>query len=435
MKKTILILGYGKSTQSAIDVLQKNVDADICVFDEMQKDALELPIGVSAVTDVFELAPEDIFFCLKSPGIAYTKDYVQYLSKNNVEIVTDVEYFLSNVEGTIVAITGTNGKTTVTTLIGEVLKTTHSDVRVCGNIGVPIAEVCENATKETIFVVELSSFQLKGTSNFKPDIAVVLNIADAHLDYHQTKDDYIDSKAKVFANQTADDILLYNGDDAIVKAMATRAKSCQLAIGQENSCDVQINESAITFEKQTLNIEVIKVPGIHNRYNVAYAYAVGVLLGVSQANIEQAIQQFTGVKHRLQYVRSIDDIRVYNDSKSTNEYAVQTALSAFDKPLVWICGGYDRHIPYNDISERDLRFVKKMVIYGQMQNTYIEIAKRYAVDYVVCEKFDQLFETAMLDAKKGDVVLFSPGAASYDMFQNFEQRGDAFLTLVENYSK
>lgn len=435
MRKKILILGYGKSTQSAISVLQKNADADICVFDELQKDEMNLPQGVTQIQSVESLNTNELLFCLKSPGIAYTKDYVQHLLKKNVEIVTDVELFLSEVEGTIVAITGTNGKTTVTTLIGEVLKTEHKDVRVCGNIGIPIAEVCANSTKETIFVVELSSFQLKGTKRFKPDIAIMLNIADAHLDYHQTKEDYMASKARIFSNQTADDILIYNGDDKHLTELVAKARSCQLALGQKKECDIYINEKNIVFEKQELDIDVIKVPGVHNRYNVAYAYAVGVLLGVSQSHIEQAVQQFSGVKHRLQYVTSINDIRIYNDSKSTNEYAVQTALSAFDKPLVWICGGYDRHIPYNDINEEDLKFVKKMVIYGQMEKIYTEIAQRYQVEYIVCEKFEQLFETAMLDAQKGEIVLFSPGAASNDLFQNFEQRGDAFLSLVENYSK
>lgn len=434
MNQAIIILGYGKSTQSAIQVLQKQYEAQIYIYDETENH-LEIPETCTRVNKINEVPIKEVLFCLKSPGISYDKEYVKYLLDAKVEVYTDVELFLSSVKGKIIAITGTNGKTTVTTLVGNVLKQKFTDVRVCGNIGIPIAEVCQNAKDDTIFVVELSSFQLKGTKKFKPDISVLLNLSEAHLDYHETASDYEQSKANIFSRQNSEDILIYNADDIRVLDLVQSSNATGLAIGQDDTADICLKTDKIMFQGEMMYNEIIKVPGEHNRFNSAVAFAVGVLCGVKREGILRAISTFQGVKHRLQYVSTIDKRMIYNDSKSTNEFAVKTALLAFHKPLIWICGGYDRKIPYDDISKDDLKYVKHMIIYGMMTPVFLEIAEKMGIPYTVVEQFDQILIHAMMYSVEKDTILFSPGAASYDMFNNFEQRGDAFLELVEEYQQ
>lgn len=430
MKDIILILGFGKSTQTAITVLQKQYTAEIWVYDEsLNKDEANHE-GVRFISAFNEIPLQRVVFCLKSPGIPYTKEYVRELERQNIELLTDVELFLTKTPGKVIAITGTNGKTTVTTMVGEVLKQKYQDVRVCGNIGIPIAEVCENATAQTLFVVELSSFQLKGTKQFKPDVALVLNMSDAHLDYHETFEDYQKSKQAIFSRQNDEDILLYNGDDEVVAEMAAHGKANCLQVGQSPDADVAIKRTEIVFCNQHFPLEAIHVPGIHNQYNAAFAFAIGSLFDVSLDEMIEALSTFSGVRHRLQYVGTDDGIKMYNDSKSTNEIAVKTALQAFKTPTIWLCGGYDRKIPYQNITEADVKNVKQMVVFGEMADTYRAVAEKWGIPYAVEMTFSELLKTAMKYAEKGDTILFSPGAASYDQFQNFEQRGDAFIELV-----
>lgn len=436
MRQIILVLGYGKSTQAATEVLKRQYDAaDIYLFDEMMKDDTVLPVWINRVKSIEEVPVNQVLFCLKSPGISYAKPYVTYLLDHQVELVTDVEVFFKETPGNVIAITGTNGKTTVTTLIGDILKTQYDDVRVCGNIGIPIAEVVQGADEKTIFVVEVSSFQLKGTRTFRPDVSLILNIADAHLDYHETESDYLESKAQIVANQDELDVVVYNGDDPKVVKLIERAKAEKIAVGIKGNADVQITETEITFQKHRFSQENIHIPGVHNQFNVAFAVAIGYLCGVKEENMTRAISHFAGVKHRLQYVGDIEQISIYNDSKSTNEYAAITALHAFSKKTVWICGGYDRGIPYTEMNEADLSAVSHMVIYGMMKQTFVEIAERYHISYSVVEAFEDVLKEAMKYAKHKDVILFSPGAASFDLFTNFEQRGEAFLQLVMNFKK
>lgn len=433
MEKMIIVLGYGKSTRSAIDVLKEQYEAEIYVYDESPSEELQ---SSAFFLESFDKVPmNQVLFCLKSPGIAYSKEYVRKLFENKVPIYTDVELFLTHTPGKIIGITGTNGKTTVTTLIGEVLKQQFDDVRVCGNIGIPIAEVCRNATEKTIFVVELSSFQLKGTHHFKPDIGIILNFSDAHLDFHKTEEDYRQSKAQMFAKQDGNDILIYNQDDENVIEYVKQAKSTQIGVGQNRMADVQLREHEIVFGNDTFPLDIVKVPGEHNCFNVGIAFAVGILCGVEISRIQKVIQSFGGVKHRLQYVKTVNSIDVYNDSKSTNESAVKTALKAFEGPTVWVCGGYDRGIAYSNIQKSDLKNVKHMVIYGMMTPIFTEIAVNNNISYTVVTDFSEVFSTAMCFAQKKDIVLFSPGAASYDLFSNFEQRGEMFLQLIDQYEQ
>ncbi|MGL4662835.1 MAG: UDP-N-acetylmuramoyl-L-alanine--D-glutamate ligase [Culicoidibacterales bacterium] len=431
MEKMIIVLGYGKSTKTAIDVLREQYNAKIYVYDETPSEELR---SSEFYLESFDKVPmNQVLFCLKSPGIAYSKEYVKIMNENKIPIYTDVELFLTKAPGKIIGITGTNGKTTVTTLIGDVLKQQFDDVRVCGNIGIPIADVCRNATDATIFVVELSSFQLKGTRHFKPDIGIILNFSDAHLDFHKTEEDYRQSKARMFAKQDENDILIYNQDDENVMEYVKQAKSTQIGVGKNKISDVQLRDDEIVFGNNIFPLDIVKVPGEHNCFNIGVAFAVGVLCGVETSRIQMAIQSFAGVKHRLQYVKTVNSIDVYNDSKSTNESAVKTALKAFDVPIIWICGGYDRGIAYTNIQKSDLKNVKHMIVYGMMTPIFSEIASNNNVPYTVVDNFSEIFSTAMSFAGNKEVVLFSPGAASYDLFANFEQRGEMFLQLVEQY--
>lgn len=434
MNAAIVVLGYGKSTQAAIHKLHTQYSALIYIYDEGEQ-TLDLPNYCIQVKDMNEVPMKEVLFCLKSPGIPYTKGYVQVLLDHQIQIYTDVELFLSDVRGKIIAITGSNGKTTVTTLISEVLKQKFDDVRVCGNIGIPIAEVYQESNENTIFVVEVSSFQLKGVTTFKPDIAILLNLADSHLDYHGTLDDYTQAKAQIFSQQESDDILIYNSDDTRVVELIQAAQSTCLAVGHNSNADIMIESEMIRFHGQEMNKKIIKVPGAHNHFNSAIAFSVGVLCGVAQADILSAISKFSGVKHRLQYVDTINGRMVYNDSKSTNEFSIKTALSAFNRSLVWICGGYDRGIPYTHITTDDITCVKHMVIYGMMTPKFLEIAQTFHIPHTVVNHFEEVFDIAMQEAISEETILFSPGAASYDVFSNFEQRGDAFLSLVDRYKK
>lgn len=432
-QKNILILGIGISTKAAIAFLANN--NHIYIYGENLND--ETFSGVVYIKSKSELAKTNIDYCIKSPGMPYHQKEVIDVCSLNIPIFSDVEVFLSESVGKVIAVTGSNGKTTVATMIFELLKTTYSDVRLCGNVGVPVAQVVENVTQETIFVVELSSFQLKAINKFRADVSVILNLQPSHIDYHETVDDYYSSKLNLLNNVTDSDIVIINSDDEnlslefakkLAQAERISLRSISKAAGSYGTFD---NNALYIENKKVIDRVDISVPGEHNVYNALMAISAVSSFNIPSSEIKEIFQKFFGVKHRLQEVAKVNGVSIYNDSKSTNEFAALSALAAFEKSdVIWIAGGFDRKTPLSLLNEKNTKQVKKIICIGQNKEMYYEFAQTYDIEAQL-SSIETCLVDALESATEGDVVLFSPGSASYDSFTNFEDRGEFFIQCVK----
>lgn len=436
--KNVLVLGLAKSGFSASNLLHE-LGANVVVNDktdlsdsELAKELESKGIKVVSGHHPLELL-EGIDLIVKNPGIPYSNPLLNAALKKNIEIITEVElaYFIS--EGKIIGITGSNGKTTTTTLIFKMLEAANKLPLIAGNIGEVACEVAKGATPENILVTELSSFQLMGTNEFRPSISVFLNLIDAHLDYHGTREEYGDAKSKIFENQTVDDFLIYNLDDEEVVSRVTEANATLVpfSINKELDNGVYVKNDAIYFGKdEVIAINDIVLPGLHNIQNICAAIAVVKLIGVDNQAISNVLTTFAGVKHRTQYVRTLNTRKFYNDSKATNIFATQTALLAFENPVVLIAGGLDRGNGFDDLIPY-FKNVHTIVVYGETADKLMDAARNAGIEKIM--KVDNLVEavdSAYSSSNEGDVVLLSPACASWDQFKTFEERGELFIKEV-----
>ncbi len=373
-------------------------------------------------------------FCIvKNPGIPYSNPLLVEAIERNIPIYTEIELAYLISEAPFIGITGSNGKTTTTTLALNILKEGNKNPLVAGNIGTVACEVAEIATSENIIVTELSSFQLMGIEEFRPKISLVTNIFEAHLDYHGTKEEYIRAKANVFKNQTEEDFAVVNFDDENVLEMV---KECKATIVPFSSTKVVSNgayvkNGSIFFqESEVIEIKKIVLPGKHNLENILAAVAVAKLLGVDNEAIERVLTTFTGVEHRLQFVTEIQQRKFYNDSKATNILATQKAIVSFQKPVILIAGGLDRGNDFDDLIPY-FKNVKNMVTYGQTSQKLIDSAKKAGLKAIKSvDNVEEAVKEAFTHSEVGDIILLSPACASWDQFKTFEERGNKFIQAV-----
>ncbi|KQL39565.1 UDP-N-acetylmuramoylalanine--D-glutamate ligase [Bacillus sp. FJAT-25509] len=373
-------------------------------------------------------------FCIvKNPGIPYTNPLLIEAVKRNIPIYTEIELAYLISEAPFIGITGSNGKTTTTTLALNMLQEGNKKPLVAGNIGTVACEVAESANKENIIVTELSSFQLMGIQSFRPKISLITNIFEAHLDYHGTKDEYIRAKANIFKNQTENDFAVVNFDDENVMAMATqiRAKIIPFSTTKIVQDGAYVQNGFVYFkEKKVIEVEKIVLPGKHNLENILAAVAISKLLDVENDAIEKVLTTFTGVEHRLQFVTEINKRKFYNDSKATNILATQKAISSFQKPVILIAGGLDRGNGFDDLIPY-FKNVKKMVTYGQTADKLIESAEKAGMKAVKSvDNVEDAVNEAFAHSEVGDIILLSPACASWDQFKTFEERGNKFIQAV-----
>lgn len=370
-----------------------------------------------------------------SPGVPATIIPIRYAERAGAEVIGEVELAYRYLKGRIVAITGSNGKTTTTSLIGELLRDAGLTVQVGGNIGKALISMIETSRDDGWTVAELSSFQLETIKTFRPAIAVVLNVTPNHMDRYETFNDYAAAKHRIFMNQTAEDTAVLNADDPTVSSWASglRANVMQFSVKKEVENGVFLRGRELIYQGQVLlNVDEMKLRGMHNVENVAAAFAAGIAAGASIESMNGSVKRFDPVEHRLEFVTEIEGVKFYNDSKATSVDATLKALEAFaheDGKVVLILGGKGKKAPYAPLEPLVRAKVRKLVLIG-------EDAEAIANELGTSAPFERASDMkdavarSYAAAEKGDVVLLAPACASFDMFVSFEHRGKVFKEEV-----
>jgi UDP-N-acetylmuramoylalanine--D-glutamate ligase len=467
--KHIVVLGLAKSGVQVAKVLHQ-AGAFVIVNDRKEREqcpeASELEaLGISVICGGHpdDLIHPGVTLLVKNPGIPYSVPPVQKALELEIPVVTEVEIAYHLCEAPIIGITGSNGKTTTTTWVGKLLESAGLSPIVAGNIGTPLSEAAAEATENDWMVVELSSFQLKGTQAFRPRIACLLNVAETHLDYHGGMDDYITSKAKLFANQTADDTAVLNWDDPVCRNLVPYIKARIVpfsmseslregvhvnppyAAGTQDSDEDDQGRTVIYTDGEGFTHEIIRVEniGLPGRFNVANALAacaIAIAAGVAPHKLEEALSSFRSVEHRLEYVAELQGVSYYNNSKATNSKATHMALTSFKEPIVLIAGGLDRGSDYEDLIPSMQGRVKAIVLLGETKEKIANAAAKAGLKDIIlvdngkdaAATLTSAVQKAAGLAESGDIVLLSPACASWDMFPSFEVRGRIFKEAVHN---
>lgn len=438
----VLVLGLAKSGVSAAKLLH-DLGALVTVNDgkpfnenPQAQELLEAGITVITGSHPIELVDEGFSLMVKNPGIPYTHPMVARALELHIPVITEVELAYLISEAPIIGITGTNGKTTTTTMIATILNEnrTKGQARLSGNIGYPASSVAQEATNDDELVMELSSFQLKGTQSFHPHIAVITNLYEAHIDYHQTRADYVASKWKIQANMTADDYLVLNWQQEEVHELAKTTQAQVVAFSTTEKVDGAYLLDGNLYYKDELVMpaDQLGVPGSHNIENALAAIAVAKLMHVENSAIQTALSQFHGVKHRTQFIKEIAGVRYYNDSKATNILATQKALAGFDlSKVVLLAGGLDRGNSFDALIP-SLKGLKAIILFGETKDKLADAAKQAGITSItMTENVETAVPIAAKLAQVGDIVLLSPANASWDQYPNFEVRGDKFIAAIE----
>lgn len=437
--KKVLVLGLAKSGESAARLLDK-LGAIVTVndgkpFEENPAAQSLLEEGIKVVTGghPLELLDEDFELMVKNPGIRYDNPMVKKALEKEIPVITEVELAYLISDAPIIGITGSNGKTTTTTMIAEVLTAGGQSGLLSGNIGFPASQVATTATKNDTLVMELSSFQLMGIETFHPEIAVITNLMPTHIDYHGSFENYVAAKWNIQKNMSKSDFLVLNFNQTLAKELAAKTQATVVPFSTTEKVDgAYLEGNMLTFRGEpVMAADELGVPGSHNVENALATIAVAKLRGVENQVIKETLAGFGGVKHRLQYVGKINHVKFYNDSKSTNILATQKALSGFDNSkVILIAGGLDRGNEFDELVP-DIQELKKMVILGESAARVKRAADKAGVSYMDAADVKDATQKAFAEAQAGDIVLLSPANASWDMYPNFEVRGDEFIATFE----
>lgn len=426
--ENILILGFGISGKSAYQAFRSKYK--LYLYDEnISPD--QIADDLTLVESIEDIQGLDIKLAVKSPGIKPSNDFIRGLKKNNIEVISDLELAYRLYPGrTIIAITGTNGKTTTTSLVGHIIAKSPRSVHIIGNIGKGILEAFENGGKDDVYLIEVSSFQLEDTKDFRPKIGAILNLSPDHLDWHGSIENYYSAKAKIYANMTEEDTLIVNGKDKDLED--AREKADYLfsidPIGENN---FYINDGKIVGpDGPIMDSSEIMLVGRHNLENVLAAVAICYSLGLDKEAIKKGVSDFKGVSHRLEFVRSLGGVSYYNDSKGTNVDSTLRALESFDRGIILIAGGYDKKVSFDELFKAAKTRVKAMVLMGQTKDLLKGLADQAGIEAYLVENMAQAVDKSKSLAQPGDTVLLSPASASWGMYKNFEERGDEFKDLV-----
>ena len=385
--------------------------------------------------DIDELAVDMI---VVSPGVPLSIAPIRRAKELGIKVIGEVELAYLNAKAPIVAITGTNGKTTTTTLVGEIFKAAGWECGVGGNIGVSLLEESEKISDAGVLVAEISSFQLESTEKFKPKAAAILNLTPDHLDRHGDMQGYLAAKAKIFAMQDENDFLVLNYEDEYLRPLAEKCQSQVLFFSAQhilkNGVYVEDKMIKIAFKGKISQVcppEEIRIKGAHNLENALAAVALCFALGVDEQVIAQVLRDFKGVEHRLEPVRELDGVLYINDSKGTNPDSTSKALVAYDRPLILIAGGKNKGLSFLPLAKLIKERVKGVVLVGMAKNDIKAALDEVGFsNYVLVDKFEETVEAAKKMADEGDIVLLSPACTSWDMFKSFEERGELFKKLV-----
>lgn len=444
----VLILGAGKSGIAAARFLKARgaqpIIHDAKPIQELSAEArgLRQEIGVALLSGfVPSFVFDQIDLVVVSPGVGASLISARYVDQRGGEVIGEVELAYRFMKGRIVGITGSNGKTTTTTLIGDILKNAGIESQVGGNIGTPLIQLAETATDETWTVAELSSFQLETIKSFRTNVAVCLNVTPNHLDRYQSLDDYAEAKRRILMNQTSEDLAILNADDEIVSSWAKDSKGqvTMFSVRQELEEGLFLRGRDLVSraggkEKILTTRDEIFIRGLHNVENVLASLAAGLACGASPESIRETIANFKGVEHRIEFVSEIDGVKYFNDSKATSVDATLKALEALSEDegkIVLIIGGRGKNAPYAPLIPLIQSSVRGLVVIGEDAK---QIATQLAgvCDMVHAASMEEAVVRGSELAESGDSVLLAPACASFDMFRSFEHRGEVFKAAVHS---
>lgn len=446
--KNVLLVGLAKTGVSTIKKLNK-LGANIIVNDIKPKEKLEGIIEEIDNLDNIEYVLgkhleniENIDLTIVSPGVPLDLPFIEKIKSEGIKIIGEVElaYKLSK-KPTFIGITGTNGKTTTTSLVGEMFKKANKDTYIVGNIGNPVIDTVDLTNENSYLVTELSSFQLESIEDFKPKVSTIINITEDHLNRHHTMENYINAKARVFKNQDKADFTILNYDDSIVRDLGKNSNGNVLYF----SIKEEVKQGAYLDKNNNIVIKVdgkelvlmnkseLSLPGNHNLENAMSAILMAYVLNIDTDVIIDTLRTFKGVEHRLEFVTNKDGIMFVNDSKGTNPDSTIKAITSYEKPIVLIAGGYEKQSDFTEMIKYATKNVKALVLLGQTADKIATTAKEHGIDNISkVEDMEAAVKKAYEIAESGDVVLLSPACASWDMYPNFEARG---LDFKENIYK
>ena len=439
--KKVLVVGLARSGLAAIKVLNK-LGAKITLSESKAESEIKeaeylKSIGVEIVNQDISVFEREYDLCVKNPGVPFRSPNIKKLEENGVKIITEIELaFIVSKPQHYVAITGTNGKTTTTSLMYEILaKAFPGKAHLCGNIGIPLCEMVmeyDLMNEEGHYIaLEISNFQLVNIDKFRPEAATIINLTPDHVDFMGSLDAYYKSKTEVYRNMQGDDTFVLNSDDAVLaeytKKYPVNCKVNSFSLDSENA-DNFIKDGYIFVKgEKILPVSCIKLVGKHNLQNVIIAVSLAKAIGISNEIITDAVSSFGGVEHRIEFVREINGIKYYNDSKGTNTDATITAVKSFDKGVILLVGGFEKGLPMDEL-KKNLGSVKKVIGYGFCGPRLVK--ELVGDEGIIVENLPQALEEANKIAVSGDTVLLSPTTSSFDQYSCFEERGDHFKKLV-----
>ena len=448
--KKVTVVGAGISGIAAVDLLT-GAGAIVTLYDgnqdlsenEVRAKLCPAFCGSFVFGEFSEELKKNTEILVMSPGVPVDLPFVEELKSAGVPVIGEIELAYLFSKGKIVAVTGTNGKTTTTALTGEIMRTYYENVLVVGNIGTPYTSLVKTTDDAAVTVAEISSFQLETVESFRPDVSMILNITPDHLNRHHTMDNYIAAKEAIAANQTAQDVCILNYEDEVLRAFGEQVKSRVLYFSSVRNLEegLYVEDDIIFYAHEGIAEYIIKVDelniiGKHNHENAMAAIGAGIMMGVPLDLIQKALREFKAVEHRVEYVAMKRGVKYYNDSKGTNPDAAIQAIRAMKGNTLLIGGGYDKGNEYDEWIEAFEGKVGYFVLIGQTKEKIAEAAKRLGVENVVlCDTFLEAMEFCTAHANPGDTVLLSPACASWGMFKNYEERGHIFKDYVRGLSE
>lgn len=442
--KKIFILGMARSGYEAAKLLsQYNNKIVINDGNEKQNENHLEELRNLGVSIILGSHPDDILdetfdYVIKNPGIKDTHKYIEFAKKKNIKVVNEMEmafHFLPK-DITLIGITGTNGKTTTTTLIHEIIKKAGKNVHLTGNIGFPFSSFINKIKPGDYVVTEVSIQQLLNLDDFKTDISVLTNLSEAHIDHVGSYENYVNLKKKIFAHHTKSNIAIINYDNDDCMTITDDINSNKIYFSTNNTnTDAHLEDNAIYYKNEKIiDIKDIKLVGMHNYQNIMCAISVAKELGIENSSICEVLETFIGVEHRLEFVKRINGRDFYNDSKATNNKSTEIALSSFTRPTILLLGGLDRGQSFEELYDY-MKNVKSIVTYGETKEKIKGFALTHNIDCTVVNTLEEATTLAYNLSEENDVILLSPACASWDQYKKFEDRGDDFKRVVNEIER
>lgn len=442
--KKVLVFGSGISGIGAVKLLEDH-GAEVVLYDgneSLDQASLREQLGEKTTIMLGEFPEhllEELDLVVLSPGVPTDLPVILAMKEHGIQVIGEVELAYAFGKGDVLAITGTNGKTTTTSLLGEIMKCHQEEVFVVGNIGNPYTVAAGQMTERSVAVAEMSSFQLESIETFRPKVSAILNFTPDHLNRHHTMEAYVEAKKQIAKNQTAEDYCVLNYEDERTKAFGEEVKAQVLYFSSAHKLErgIYLDDGKMIYknpeEEIVCHVDELQILGIHNYENVMAAVAMAAVYGVPMDTIRKAILAFKGVEHRIEYVTEKAGVVYYNDSKGTNPDAAIKGIQAMNRKTVLIGGGYDKNSEYTEWIQAFDGKVKQLILIGATREKIAQDAEKCGFhDYVFADTFEEAVLLAAKTAKSGEAVLLSPACASWGMFPNYEVRGEKFKEIVNS---